>query len=154
MANAQTAAAPVAPAEPAAATRSTLGSDATGDIIVTANRRSESLQRVPIAVTDDLNLLAHVDYSYISNYTISPLVQPFTETSPMGLHSTNAKLGIDDIPLGSARGYFGVYGRNIFNVADDSFTFNTGTNHFTVAPGGSGYAVAPRTYGLEARIKF
>ena len=107
-----------------------------------------------IAITDDLNLLAHVDYSYISNYTLSPLVQPFTETSPMGLHSTNAKVGVDDIPLGSARAYFGIYGRNIFNVADDSFTFNTGTNDFTVAPGGSGYAVAPRTYGLEARIKF
>lgn len=110
-----------------------------------------------VAVQNDIRLMAHIDYDYTSANYNTPLtaIPAFTATAAQTLHTTNIKLGFDGVPIGGLK--FSIYGyaRNLFNVAEYNFAYQTGTADFTVTqPGGAATYTDPRTFGVQLIAKF
>lgn len=110
-----------------------------------------------LPLRDEMRLVGHVDYNYMSANTANPLQNTtrFSQAAGQTLRTTNLRLGVEDIAIGGAKIAISGFARNIFDTQTYSFAYQTGTNDFTKAgqPGGAAALNDPRTYGIELRVK-
>lgn len=107
----------------------------------------------------EVKIFAHAEYNYMSEQHNDPVskISQFVREPLRSLSQANARIGLRDLEVGSARLEIQFWMNNVFNKDDIGYGFQIGSTDFTIPPGqegGSAYGTNPRTYGLQAKLQF